>query len=73
MYGVCIRASDTHLCSEEDLEVLAVGQDGMLGYLVEEAVQGSPPRLNEVVVEALHHAFHNKLLWEGLETETREA
>lgn len=44
----------------------------MLGYLVEEAVQGSPPRLNEVVVEALHHAFHNKLLWEGLETETTE-
>lgn len=72
MCGVCIRASDTHLCSEEDLEVLAVGQDGMLGYLVEEAVQGSPPRLYEVVVEALHHAFHNKLLWEGLETETRE-
>lgn len=58
-----------YLRGEEDFEVLAVGQYGMLGDLVEKAVQSSPPGLNEVVVEAFHHAFHHKLLRQGLRTQ----
>lgn len=51
--------------------MLAVGQCGMLGDLVEEAVQGLPPGLDEVVVEALHHALHHKLLRQRLNTHSR--
>lgn len=40
----------------------------MLGDLVQEAVQGLPPGLDEVVVESLHHALHHKLLWQWLNT-----
>lgn len=43
--------------------MLVAGQYGMLRDLVEEAVQGFPPGLDEVIVEALHHALHHKLLW----------
>lgn len=50
--------------------MLAVGQDGMLRDLVEEAMKGLPPRLDEVVIEALHHAFHNKLLRERLDKQS---
>lgn len=38
----------------------------MVGDLVEEAVQSFSSGLDEVVVEALHHAFHHKLLWQWL-------
>lgn len=57
-----------HLFSEEDFEVVAAGQDGVLGDPVKEAVQRFPPGLYEVVIEALHHALHHKLLWERLQT-----
>lgn len=48
--------------------MLTVGQDGMLRHLAEKALQGSPPGLDEVNVEALHHALHDKLLWQRLRT-----
>lgn len=41
----------------------------MLRDPAEEAVQSFPPGLNEVVVEALHHAFHHKLLRQRLRTQ----
>lgn len=44
-------------------------QDRMLRDLVEKAVQSFSPGLNEVVVEALHHALHHKLLWQRLRTQ----
>jgi len=34
--------------------------------LAEEALQRSPPRLDKVLIEALHHALHHKLLRQGL-------
>lgn len=40
----------------------------MVGDLVEEAVQSFSSGLDEVIVEALHHAFHHKLLWQWLKT-----
>lgn len=40
----------------------------MVRDLVEEAVQSFSSGLNEVIVEALHHAFHHKLLWQWLKT-----
>lgn len=40
----------------------------MLRDLVEEAVQSFPSGLDEVIVEALHHAFHHKLLRQRLKT-----
>lgn len=46
--------------------MLAVGQDGMLRDLVEEAVQSFPSVLDEIVVESIHHAFHHKLLGQRL-------
>lgn len=62
----CVRAD---LRREEDLQVVAVRQDGVQGDLAEEALQGSPPGLDEVVVEALHHALHHKLLRQRLRTQ----
>lgn len=55
---------DTHpgLGTEEDPEVFIAGEDGVVGHAVEEAVEGSPACLDEVVVEPLHHPLHNKLL-----------
>ncbi len=64
-----VLVCDRHLCSEEDFEVLVVGQYGMLRDLVEEAVQRFPPGLNKVIVEAFHHAFHYKLLRQWLRTQ----
>lgn len=62
--------SYTGVCGEEDFEVLAAGEDGVLRDPVEEAMEGFPPRLDEVFVEAFHHALHDKLLWQGLSTGT---
>lgn len=46
--------------------MLAVGQDGMLRDFVEEAVQSFPSGLDEITVEAIHHAFHHKFLGQRL-------
>lgn len=61
----------THLCSEEDVEVLTVRQDRMLRDLVEEAVKGFSSGLDEVIVESLHHTLHDKLLWQRLRTKNK--
>lgn len=60
----------TDLCSEEDFEVGAEGQDWVLRDLVEKAVQGSLPRLDKLVIKALHHAFYHKLFRQGLKKHT---
>lgn len=60
-----------HLRAEEDPQVLAVAQDGVLGDPAEEALQGSSPALDEVGAEALHQALHHQLLWQRLRTEQR--
>lgn len=63
--------NNRHLCSEEDFEMLTVGQYGMLRDLAEEAVQSFLPSFNEVIIETLHHAFHHKLLWQRLRTQQK--
>lgn len=40
----------------------------MLRDPVEKVVQSFPPDLDEVIVEAFHHAFHYKLFRERLKT-----
>lgn len=60
-----------YLCSEEDLEVLAIGQDRVLRELVEEAVQSLPPCLDEFLIEALYHALHHKFLRQRLRKKNR--
>lgn len=70
--GMFRNMADSNLCCEEDFKVLAAGECGMLGDLVQEAVQGLPSGLDEVVVETLHHAFHHKLLRQWLNTHSRQ-
>ena len=57
-----------HLLSEEDLELGAPGEQLVLSRLAEEGLQGTPPRLDEVLAEALHQPLHHKLLREWLGT-----
>ena len=57
-----------HLLSEEDLELGTPGQHRVLGRLAEEGLQSAPPRLYEVLAEALHQPLHHKLLRQRLGT-----
>ena len=54
------------LCREEDFEVVAAGQDRVVGHAVQELVESLPPCVDEVIVEPLHHPLHHKLLWKWL-------
>lgn len=78
MRQVCRRRSrrrrsrrGTHRCGEEEAQVLAAGQERVLGHPGQEALQGPPPGLDEVGAEALHQALHHKLLWQRLRAKQR--